>query len=258
MIIDGHGHISATSFGSVEGYLAALAESGVDGGVVCAGGMLDVRRMNDFVFGDKAPERRPRNDYVEQALRKHRSLAGLCFVDPTDPSAKDELCRRLDQGFRGMFVSPLIHPFSFTDKALVALCQICADRDLTVVSHNGWRPGSNTPDYASLAKAVPRCRFVLEHMGAPPADVDARKAAAELPNFYLETSLGSFLHIAETLKEAGAEKLVYGSEYPLSHPGVELAKLLHLTLSDEERELIFCENARRLFHLDLDAVRAGA
>lgn len=249
MIIDAHAHLSPTSFGSAENYLKLLRDSGIEKGVVCAGGMLDVRKMNDFVFGSSAPNRAPRNEYVDRSVRQNPELFGVAFVDPADPEAPAELERCLDQGYRGLFVSPLIHRFSFTDDRMIELCKLCGERDLPVISHNGWRPGANTADYVKLARAVPRARFVLEHMGAPPADVEAREAAAELANFYLETSLGSYLHIVETLKATGPSKIVYGSEYPLSHPGVELAKVLFLPLSERERDMVLCENARHLFQL---------
>lgn len=257
MIIDAHAHLSDTPFGSTEGYLDLLQQSHIERGVVCAGGMLDVRKMNDFVFGAKTPARLPSNRYVERALRSSPALAGVAFVDPYDPGAAAELTRCLDLGFRGLFLSPLIHPFSFTDARVVELCVLCGERDLPVVSHNGWRPGANTADFAALARKAPRARFLLEHMGAPPADVEARDAATELPNFYLETSLGSYLHIVETLRTAGASKIVFGSEYPLSHPGVELAKILHLPVSEREMDLLLGGNAIDLFQLDRSPARLG-
>ncbi|HEU4409033.1 MAG TPA: amidohydrolase family protein [Polyangiaceae bacterium] len=258
MIIDAHAHLSPTSYGSFERYLELLAQSDIDGGVVCAGGMLDVRNMNDFVLGVRKPSTTPRNDYVERATRQGPRLHGVACVNPCDRGAAGELSRYLSEGFRGLFVSPLVHPFSFTDDSMVELATLCAERELPVISHNGWRPGANTEDYVRLAKKVPRARFILEHMGAHPVDVEARTAATELSNFYLETSLASFLHIVETVKAAGPSKVIFGSEYPLSHPGVELAKLRFLPITERERDLILGENARALFRLGAGAEGALA
>lgn len=250
MIIDAHAHLSPTSFGSAEHYLNLLRQSDIAEGIVCPGGMLDVRNMNDFVFGGAPPNATPGNDYVARAVAQSPTLHGVACVNPCDPASVEALARYLDQGFCGLLVSPLIHPFTFADDRMIELATLCAEREAPVISHNGWRPGANTPDFVKLARKVPGATFILEHMGAPPADVEARAAAAELSNFFLETSLGSYLHIVETVKVAGATKVLFGSEFPLSHPLVELSKVLLLPISEREREMILGGNARELFRLD--------
>ena len=86
-------------------------------------------------------------------------------------------------------------------------------------------------------------------MGFGPADQDALQAAVELDNFFLETSTGSFLHIQQAVEKAGASKLIFGSEFPLSHPRVELAKILLLELSEGGLERILGENIQELVGL---------
>lgn len=249
MIIDAHAHLSATSYGATEQYLQVLRDSGIDQAVVCPGGMLDVRKMNDFVFGPKKPDTTPRNDYVGQSARAHPVLHPFACVDPTSPEAPAQLEALLQQGFKGLLVSPLVHRFTFLDDAMGELAALCGEHGAPVVSHNGWRPGANTADYVQLARRFPRTPFILEHMGAPPADVEAASAAAELDNFFLETSLGSYLHVVETVKQAGASKVLFGSEYPLSHPALELKKVLLLPITEGEREQILGGNIRGLLGL---------
>lgn len=250
MIIDAHAHLSPTTYGSMEQYLEVLSQSGIEQAVVCPGGMLDVRKMNDFVFGAKKPDTTPKNEYVSQSVRSHPKLHGIACVDPRDPRALEQLEVHLEQGFRGLLVSPLIHAFGFPDDAMADLATLCGEHGVPIVSHNGWRPGANTPDFVQLARRFPRTNFILEHMGAPPADVEAADAAAELDNFFLETSLGSYLHIVETVKKAGASKVIFGSEYPLSHPALEMKKVCLLPITEAQREQILGGNIRGLLRLD--------
>jgi hypothetical protein len=249
MIIDGHAHLSPTSYGSLENYVAVLKESGIEGAVVCPGGMIDVRWMNSFVSGNGKAKPTPRNDYVDDALRSRALFWGLAQVNPESPRACEELEGYLAAAFRGLIVSPIIHKFSFGDGCMDDLAALCGDRQVPVVSHIAWRPGANTSDYLALARRHPRTNFILEHMGAPPADGEATDGAAELDNFFVDTSLGSYLHIHETLKRAGASKVIFGSEYPLSHPGVELKKILLLPLAEHERDKILGGNIRALLRL---------
>lgn len=249
MIIDAHAHVSPTTYGATEQYLKVLRQSGIEQAVICPGAMLDVRKMSEYVSGQKKPDAIPKNDYVSQSVQSSPMLIGMACVDPCDPQAAEKLEQYLEKGFRGLMVSPLVHKFSFPDDNMAALATLCGERGVPIISHNGWRPGANTADYVLLARKFPRTNFILEHMGALPTDVEAANAAAELDNFFLETSLSSFLHVVETVKMTGASKVIFGSEYPLSHPALELRKVFLLPLSDREREQILGGNIRGLLHL---------
>lgn len=249
MIIDAHAHVSPSSYGSTERYLSQLREGGIQQGVVCPGGMLDVRRMGTYIAGKAKPDTVPKNEYVDQAVEAHPELHGLVCVDPLDPQAAEVVERYLTRGFRGLMVSPLIHKFSFTDEVMAPLASLCGEHRAPIYSHVAYRPGANTPDFVALARRFPGTNFILEHMGAGPVDNEATAAATDLDNLFLETSLGSYLHILESVKEAGADKVIFGSEYPLSHPAAELKKILLLPISERDREKILGENIRELLRL---------
>lgn len=250
MIIDAHAHVSPTTYGATEQYLEVLSQSGIEQAVICPGGMLDVRKMSEFVSGQKKPDTVPKNDYVARCVESSPRLLGMACVDPAAPRAVEKLEGFLAQGFRGLMVSPLVHKFSFTEDAMADLARLCGEHGVPVISHNGWRPGANTADYVLLARRFPRTNFILEHLGALPVDVEAADAAAELDNLFLETSLSSYLHLVGTVKKAGASKVLFGSEYPLSHPALEMRKIFLLPITDGEREQILGGNIRGLLHLD--------
>ncbi|HSN99890.1 MAG TPA: amidohydrolase family protein [Candidatus Nanopelagicales bacterium] len=251
MIIDAHAHVSPTSYGSAEPYLEQLARAGIQHGVVSPGGMIDVRQMGAYISGKLKPDLVPKNDYVAESLRLYPWLYGFACVDPRAPDAAGELERHLDRGLRGLMVSPLVHGFSFGDEALAPLVELCSDREAVIVSHVAFRPGANTIDYIKLARRFPRARFMLEHMGGGPADDLATAGAAELDNLFLETSLGNYLHILESVKRAGAGKLIFGSEFPLSHPAAELEKIRLLPIPERERDRILGGNIRELLRIDI-------
>ena len=227
-----------------------LRQSGIDHAVVCPGGMIDVRRMSDYIVGPKSPNDAPHNEYVAKSVESSPVLDGVACLNPCDPEAAHNLDRCLKKGFRGLMVSPLVHKFSFLDNHMAELAYLCGERGAPIISHNAGRAGATTVDYIALARKFPGTSFILEHMGAPPADMEATGAAAELDNFFLETSLGSYMHILETVKRAGASKVIFGSEYPLSHPAVELKKILLLEISERDREKILGENIRELMRLE--------
>lgn len=247
-ITDAHAHISNTTYGNVELYFEQLKEAGIAEGVVVPGGMLDVRKMTDYITGRAQPENTvPDNFYVQQSCKAHQeTLLGLMCVDPHDDDAVTDLENGLKSGYRGLKLSPMSHQFSFAGRTVANLSACCGEYGFPVYTHVVYSPGASTARFVTLARQFPKTNFILGHMGFGPADTEGLEAAAALDNFYLETSTGSFLHIKESVKRAGAGKIVFGSEFPLSHPKVELEKILLLKLPESDLEKILGGNMRAL------------
>jgi len=250
-IIDAHAHVSDTSYGNVDVYLQQLQEAGIEQGVIVPGGMLDVRKMTDYITGRAQPENPvPNNLYVQKTCKAYpRTLWGLICVNPHDDDALFNLENGLKSGYRGLKLSPMSHQFSFASKAVANLAACCGEYGFPVYTHVVYSPGASTARFVALARQFPKTNFILGHMGFGPADREGLSAAVELDNFYLETSTGNFLHIQESVKRAGPDKIVFGSEFPLSHPKAELEKILLLKLPESDQEKILGGNIRALLGL---------
>lgn len=249
MIIDAHAHL-VRGYGSVELYLKQLHDAGIDGGVVVPGGMVDVRRLTDYVTGKAAPSSDPPdNQYVQDATKAHPELAGFFCVDPHADGAVEALIAAFEAGSRGLKLSPLSHRFSFSGRAVAELVECAQAFGLPVYSHVLYNPAVSTEKFVALAKQFPTVPFILGHMGFGPADPEAIEAATELDNFYLETSTGNPLQIRQAIERAGPGKVIFGSEFPLSHPKVELEKILCLGLPDEDQERVLWRNIYELARL---------
>ncbi len=251
-MIDGHAHVSETDYGSVEQYLAQLAVSGIAQGVVVPGGMLDVRKMTDYVTGRAKPEHPdPNNRYIQACCQRHPTqISGFICINPHDPDGRAKLEEGFEQGFRGLKLSPLSHEFSFASKAVADLAAGCGEHGLPLYTHVVYSPGASTARLVALARQFPGTNFILGHMGFGPADQEGLEAAATLDNFYLETSTANLLHLQEAAARAGASKLIFGSEFPLSHPAVELQKILLLKLAGAAQDQILGGNIRELLRLN--------
>jgi predicted TIM-barrel fold metal-dependent hydrolase len=251
MIIDAHAHLSQTEYGNIQIYLDQLKESNIDRGILVPGGMLDVRRMTDYVTGKAKPESlEPNNQYILDCCRKHTSkFKGFICLNPYEADALKKLEHGLKTGFRGLKLSPMSHQFSFGSKIIGDFAASCGEFGYPIYSHVVYSPGASTARFVALVKQFPKTNFILGHMGFGPADVEGLEAAATLDNFYLETSTCNFLHLQESIKKAGSGKIIFGSEFPLSHPMIELQKVLLLRLSGNETDGILCKNIRGLLKL---------
>lgn len=248
MIVDAHAHISNTDYGNVELYLEQMKEAGVEQGVVVPGGMMDVRRMTDYVIGRTKPENpNPDNAYVLQTCRANKAvLTGFACVDPHKENALSILEQAFREGFRGLKLNPMTHQFSFASKAVQDLAALCGSYGVPLYSHVLFNPGASTAKFVELARQFPKTSFILGHMGFGPADQDGLEAACKLNNFYLESSTGNWLHLKEAARRAGAGKIIYGSEFPLSHVKAELEKILLLGLGGSDLDKVLGNNIRSL------------
>jgi uncharacterized protein len=102
-----------------------------------------------------------------------------------------------------------------------------------------------------LAAEYPDLAFVIPHLGSFADDWAAQVAfvdkLARLPNVYADTSgVRRFDLLVEAVKRAGAHKVLFGTDGPWLHPGVELAKISALRLPPEQERLVLGGNLLRL------------
>lgn len=109
-----------------------------------------------------------------------------------------------------------------------------------------------------LASEYPAVDFIIAHLGSFADDWRAQQQVVDqlvrYPNVYADTSgVRRFDYIVQAVHRAGARKLLFGSDGPWLHPGVELQKIRLLRLSPDHEALILGGNALRL----LRQVRIG-
>ena len=102
-----------------------------------------------------------------------------------------------------------------------------------------------------LASQYPDVAFIIPHLGS---FIDDWRAHLRLidqmtryPNVYADTSgVRRFDYLVEAIRRAGARKLLFGSDGPWLHPGLELHKIRLLGLPPRDEALILGGNALRL------------
>jgi predicted TIM-barrel fold metal-dependent hydrolase len=102
-----------------------------------------------------------------------------------------------------------------------------------------------------LAREYPDLTFIIPHLGSFADDWRAQLALIDHlvrhPNVYTDTSaIRRFDLLQEAVRRAGAAKVLFGTDGPWLHPGVELAKVRVLGLAQYEEQLILSGNFLRL------------
>lgn len=102
-----------------------------------------------------------------------------------------------------------------------------------------------------IATQYPDVKFIIPHLGSFGDDWRAQLALIDPlvrhPNVYTDTSgIRRFDLLLQALRRAGAGKVLFGSDGPWLHPGIELAKVRALKLAAADEALILSGNLLRL------------
>ena len=102
---------------------------------------------------------------------------------------------------------------------------------------------------AALADKFPALPIVLAHPGdgaRPKAHVEAMK---NRKNMAIDLSGGGLFRygtLTFLVRELGAERVLFGTDYPICTPSLYVGGVLSERLSKEELALVFAGNAKRL------------
>jgi len=102
-----------------------------------------------------------------------------------------------------------------------------------------------------LAPQYPDVNFIIPHLGSFTDDWKAHQQViyqiARYPNVYADTSaVRQFDYLVQAVKRAGTGKLLFGSDGPWTHPGLELHKIRLLGLPREQQAMVLGGNVLRL------------
>ncbi|MDM0106064.1 amidohydrolase family protein [Variovorax sp. J22R24] len=114
-----------------------------------------------------------------------------------------------------------------------------------------------------LAQQYPDVVFIIPHLGSFADDWRAQLALIDHlerhPNVYADTAgIRRFDLLLQAVRRAGAHKILFGSDGPWLHPGLELEKIRLLQLTPEDEALVLGGNLSRLLGLNARGAAAPA
>jgi len=211
------------------------------------------------------------NDYIlEAAARYPDRLVAFCAIQPkAGEAAIAELERCARGGARGIGeLRPDIQGFDLGDKELMEpFAEVARRCHLLFLIHASepvghLYPGKGTITPDTLYRFIsnfPELYAICAHWGGGlPFYALMPEVASALANTFFDTAATPFLyqprifgHIADI---AGADKILFGSDYPLMSPRRVMAQIESVGLSPEVKAMILGGNARRLLEWSKSAV----
>lgn len=224
--------------------LTAMDRCSVERAAVCSGGVIDLDRLARQVMVGGHIESDADNDAVLDGCRGSGGrLVPFYFGNPHRSA---ERYQQQASGFHGLEISPAVHGVALTDERCLALVEVAAEFGHPVYVVCLARPGIDATALVTLAAAFPETPFVLGHCGFVGIDLYSLDVVAAQRNVLAETSGAYAAVVAAAIERLGADRVLFGTEYPIQQPQVELAKLRSLDLAPSVWRQVTAGNAGRL------------
>jgi uncharacterized protein len=237
-IIDGHCHAGPgdrlsgpwDTRADLTRYLTRCDRAGIRRGIIFAA------LAKDYTLG---------NESVAKLVAEHwPRLQGFVFLrgDMSEHDVKEQVQRHVVQhGMVGIKCHRHDAPISRE------ICEIALRHQLPVL----YDVGGEVASIELFATEYPQVNFIIPHLGSFADDWKAQLAIADHlvrhPNVYTDTAgCRRFDFIVEAIKRAGPRKVIFGSDGPWLHPGLELEKIKLLRLSADQYAQIVGGNILRL------------
>ena len=194
------------------------------------------------------------NDLTADAVRRYPGrFVGYASVNPHYPErVLPELRRCFDElGMSLIKLHPEIVDYPVSGPAYEPVWRFASERRTIVLSHTWAGASTCAPGlFGPLAAAHPDVTFILGHSGGTPAGyVESIALAGQHPNIYLDLcrSAMSPVWVERIVNEVGADRVLWGTDFPFLDPVYLVGRLACTTLSDETKRKVFGLNAVRLF-----------
>ncbi|MDR0381563.1 MAG: amidohydrolase [Oscillospiraceae bacterium] len=232
--------ITVQGGGTVEDLLACGRRGGVDRFVILpvAGVPAQVESINNF---------------TAETCRANPQLTGFGTLHGDMEHPEDEIARILSLGLRGIKLHPDMQRFRIDDEGMYGIYDMIQGRMPLLLHCGDYRYDYSNP--ARLAKVLdlfPRLTVIAAHFGGWSLFDLAWEYLCNRPCYLDVSSSIMFLgprRAAELIRMYGAERILFGSDYPMWDPGEEKRRVDALGLSDRELELIYEKNALHILEM---------
>ena len=194
------------------------------------------------------------HDYLAEAVEKYPDrLIGLAWTCVSDQGAVERLEYALsDLRFRGTKMNMPSALAALRSNAMMdQIYSLLVEHDAVMLTHSaeGDHLFSLPYQFEQVARAFPRLKIIMAHIGAPDDCEEAIKVATWNENVYLGSHAAPSSVIRLAVERAGAHKVLLGTDWPHESFEVEIKKIEMAVSDPADRRLVLGENARRIFNL---------
>ncbi len=195
------------------------------------------------------------NEFLLREVQAHPEFIGFIALhqDLSEEEVEREVQWAVENGFKGIKLHPDFQKFNIDDESVEKFYRAASGK-LPILFHIGddRYDYSNPERLVKMAKKYPDTTFIAAHFGGYRC-WDNAVLYRGLNNVYFDTCSSLPFITAEKAKEIidmlGADKFFFATDFPMWDAAGELERFNKIPLTEEERELIFSKNIKRLLNI---------
>lgn len=193
------------------------------------------------------------NSWIADHLSKN--VFGFGSIHPEYKDIKKELDRIRSLGLLGLKLHPDFQGYNVDDESMDPIFREIEGK-MPVLIHAGDENNdfSSPKRLANVLDRYPKLTLIAAHLGGYSQWDEAERYIIGR-NCYIDTSSSLWAmspqRAVELIRRHGVDRVLFGSDYPLTRHKEELERFYALELTEEERGKILFENAKRLLKLDI-------
>lgn len=196
------------------------------------------------------------NRFIANAVSgSEKNLTGLGTVHPDSPDIKQDIDEIINLGLKGIKIHPDFQQIAADDLRFFKVYEYCEGRLPLLIHCGDYRKNySNPENIAPILENFPCLTVVGAHLGGWSVWDEAVKVLPYYNNFFVDCS-SSLQYLKperalEIIRSYGAEKVMFGTDYPLWDPEESYKSFLSLNLTEEEKEQITHLTAEKIFGIE--------
>ena len=194
------------------------------------------------------------NEFIARTVAAGEGrFTGLGTLHPDSEDQAADVAHVLELGLKGIKLHPDIQRFQVDDPRCLKIYDLCQQHHLPVLLHTGddRYDNSNPNRLLPVLEAYPDLTFIGAHLAGYSIWEEACDKLSHASNLVVDCS-SSFFRLSvekaeELIRRWGADRVLFGTDYPMWAADKELATLLSMDFTDEEFRKILWDNAYNLF-----------
>lgn len=262
-IIDCHCHVYPEKIAkqAVEGisnfYSMPMAYYGSCDELISSGNEIGVGHYIIFSVATTPHQVSSINGFIAKTVEENKDImSGFGTLHPDSESIEADIEQIIALGLKGVKMHPDFQKFKIDDEKCDKIYSLCQGR-LPILLHTGdSRYDFSNPDrMKSVLDRYPNLTVIGAHFGGWSCWDEAAEKLSGYDNFYVDCS--STFHwkspeeCVRLVRKFGADKVLFGVDFPMWSHKKEYEKFLMMNLNEDENRKILFENANRLFSLNV-------
>lgn len=206
-----------------------------------------------FSVATKPSQTRSINKFIAEEIETYPNLCGLGAAHPDSEDVEGDIQNILDLGLKGVKLHPDIQGIAIDDPRCYKIYEFCLKNGLLLLLHMGdMRYDFSRPErLVKVLKLFPGIKVIGAHFGGWGIWKEAEEILRTYRDFWVDCSSSlAFLSKNEALRiirAYGADRVLFGTDYPMWEFKAELERFNALDLTADERQKILWQNAEALF-----------